>query len=532
MLLEIDNLSLWFTNDDSAQESNQALSGITLSAGIGQTIALVGESGSGKSVTALSILRLLEESSEVRTIGSIRFDGQELLTLPLAKMRTIRGNDIAMIFQEPMTSLNPVFTVGNQMIEPLMLHQAMTHEAAEQEAIRLLERTGIKEPAARLKAYPHQLSGGQRQRIMIAMALACRPKLLIADEPTTALDVTIQAQILELIQDLREEFGMAVLLISHDLTLVKKVADTVHIMKDGAIVESGDCDSIMNRPQHPYTRHLMSSIPSGGPPPKAPGPVLLETRNLNCNFQLQTGWVHPFRRRKRTIAAVDNAHLTLQQGMTCGIIGESGSGKTTLAMSIARLVHSTGQIRFEGVDLQQLSNRQMRPLRSNIQVVFQDPFSSLSPRLSVYQIVEEGLAIHFPRATDLERDEMVFAALKEVGLDPEMARRYPHEFSGGQRQRIAIARSIILKPKLLILDEPTSALDVTIQAQIIALLLDLQQRYGMSYLFISHDLRVVRAISDYVAVMKDGRIVEAGPAQEVFTAPAQEYTKALFNAAL
>ena len=532
MLLKIHDLSLWFESNESAEASNNALSGVTLCADIGQTVALVGESGSGKSVTALSILRLLEESSTVRTTGSILFAGQDLLTLPLEKMRTIRGNDIAMIFQEPMSSLNPVFTVGNQMIEPLVLHQSMTHDEARREAIRLLERTGIQEPEARLKVYPHQLSGGQRQRIMIAMALACRPKLLIADEPTTALDVTIQSQILELMQDLREEFGMAVLLISHDLTLVRKVADSVHIMKDGAIVESGDCDTIMNQPQHPYTRHLMSSIPSGGPALKDPGPVLLETKNLNCHFQLQTGWINPFKRRKRTIAAVDDAHLTLQQGMTCGIIGESGSGKTTLAMSIAKLVHSSGQIRFEGVDLQQLSNRQMRPLRSNIQVVFQDPFSSLSPRLSVYQIIEEGLTIHFSQATSEERDEMVFGALKEVGLEPEMAWRYPHEFSGGQRQRIAIARAIILKPKLLILDEPTSALDVTIQAQIIKLLIDLQQRYNMSYLFISHDLRVVRAISDYVAVMKDGRIVETGPAQEVFAAPVQEYTQALFNAAL
>lgn len=532
MLLNITDLNLWFGSDDSLENNSQALSSVSISADTGQTIALVGESGSGKSVTALSILRLLEESTTVRTSGSINFHGQELLALPPESMRTIRGNEIAMIFQEPMTSLNPVFTVGNQMIEPLMLHQSMSREEAEKEAIRLLERTGIKEPAARLKSYPHQLSGGQRQRIMISMALACRPKLLIADEPTTALDVTIQAQILELMQDLREELGMAILLITHDLTLVKKIADRVYIMKDGAIVESGDCDTIMNRPQHSYTRHLISSIPSDGPAHRAPGPVLLETRNLNCHFQLRTGWVHPFKRKKRLIAAVDDAHLTLLQGMTCGIIGESGSGKTTLAMTIAKLVHSSGEIWFEGVNLQPLSNREMRPLRRNIQVVFQDPFSSLSPRLSVYQIIEEGVKIHFPKANNTERDEMVFGALEEVGLTPEMAWRYPHEFSGGQRQRIAIARAVILKPKLLILDEPTSALDVTIQAQIINLLIELQQRYNMSYLFISHDLRVVRAISDYVAVMKDGRIVEAGPAQELFSAPTQDYTKALFNAAL
>jgi len=533
MLLTITDLNLWFGPlDSAASHDSQALHGVSLTTEKGQTVALVGESGSGKSVTALTILRLLEESSTVHTTGSIHFDGQDLLQLERERIRSIRGNQIAMIFQEPMTSLNPVFTVGHQMIEPLMLHQSLTRQEAEQEAIRLLDRTGIHDAAARLKVYPHQLSGGQRQRVMIAMALACRPKLLIADEPTTALDVTIQAQILELMQDLREEFGMAVLLITHDLTLVRKVADTVYIMKDGTIVESGSCDTIMNNPQNPYTSHLLSSIPSGGPPSRPSGPTLLETRNLNCHFVLQTGWTFPLKRQKKIISAVDNAHLTLQQGMTCGIIGESGSGKTTLAMSIAKLIRSSGEILFNGEDLQPLSTRQMRPLRKDIQMVFQDPFSSLSPRFSVFQIIEEGVRVHFPHTTGAEKEQMILSTLREVGLAPEMAWRYPHEFSGGQRQRIAIARAIVLQPKLLILDEPTSALDVTIQAQIIALLLELQKRYNMSYLFISHDLRVVRAISDYVAVMKDGRIVEAGPAQEIFTAPAQDYTKSLFSAAL
>lgn len=532
MLLEINNLNLWFGGGRDDDERTQVLRDVSLQADRHETVAIVGESGSGKSVTALSILRLLEGSSAVHTEGSIQFDNLEILSLSEDEVRSIRGNRVAMIFQEPMTSLNPVFTVGNQMVEPLMLHQSMTRAEAEREAIRLLDRTGITEAAARLQVYPHQLSGGQRQRVMIAMALACRPKLLIADEPTTALDVTIQVQILDLMQDLREEFGMAVLLITHDLTLVRKVADRVYIMKDGSIIESGSCDDVFNRPQNPYTRHLMSSIPSSLPKAKPIAPVLLETKGLNCNFHLNTGWVHPFKRKKRVITAVDSVNLSLQQGMTCGIVGESGSGKTTLAMAILKLVRSTGEIRFGKTDLQLLSNRQMRPLRRDIQIVFQDPFSSLSPRLSVYEIIEEGLKIHFSEISTRDRDEKIFEILEEVGLEPEMAWRYPHEFSGGQRQRIAIARVVVLKPQLLILDEPTSALDVTIQAQIIDLLLDLQSRYNMSYLFISHDLRVVRALSDYIAVMQDGKIVEAGPAREIFASPTQEYTMALFNAAL
>jgi microcin C transport system ATP-binding protein len=534
MLLDISNLNLWFGSDTSTGERGrtQVLRNISLQIDKHQIVALVGESGSGKSVTALSVLRLLDESSEVYTEGNISFDGIDILSLSRDEIRSIRGNRIAMIFQEPMTSLNPVYSIGNQMVEPLMLHQAMTRHEAEKEAIRLLDRTGIEEPAARLQVFPHQLSGGQRQRIMIAMALACRPKLLIADEPTTALDVTIQAQILGLMQDLREEFGMSVMLITHDLALVQKVADEVYIMQDGCIIESGKTNAILKHPQEKYTQHLISSVPDSTPEIKESSQVLLETKNLKCIFHLNTGWVHPFKRKKREIAAVDNVSFSLQKGTTCGIVGESGSGKTTLAMAILKLIRSKGVISFNDTDLQQLSKSEMRTMRSDIQIVFQDPYSSLSPRLSIYQIIEEGLKIHFPALNSQERNDKVFEALREVGLEPEMAWRYPHEFSGGQRQRIAIARVVILKPKLLILDEPTSALDVTIQAQIIQLLQDLQTRYNMSYLFISHDLRVIRAISDSIAVMQHGRIVEAGPAREIFSAPEQEYTKTLFAAAL
>ncbi len=534
MLLEISNLNLWFHSETATGKlgRTQVLHDINLQVKRHQTIALVGESGSGKSVTALSILRLLEDSFDVDTEGSIRFTDHELLSLSPDEIRSIRGNRISMIFQEPMTSLNPVYSIGNQMIEPLMMHQGMNKFDADKEAIRLLDRTGITEPAARMHVYPHQLSGGQRQRVMIAMALACRPKLLIADEPTTALDVTVQVQILKLIKDLQDEFAMSVLLITHDLALVKKTAERVYIMKDGRVIESGSTEHILNTPRESYTIHLMSSVPSGEPALKKQSPVILETRNLNCTFTLKTGWTFPLKRITRKIAAVDNVHLYLEQGKTCGIVGESGSGKTTLAMAILKLVKSSGEIFFNKTNLQSLSNSQMRKLRHDIQVVFQDPYSSLSPRLTVHQIIEEGLKIHTPHSTRDERSERVFEALEEVGLEPDMAWRYPHEFSGGQRQRIAIARSVVLKPKLLILDEPTSALDVTIQAQIIELLLDLQERYNMSYLFISHDLRVVRALSDHIVVMQNGKIVEAGPARQIFQSPGQDYTKTLFSAAL
>lgn len=534
MLLDISNFNLWVSTETSTGEraESQLLHDINLQIAKNQTLALVGESGSGKSVTALSVLRLLEESSTVRTEGSILVEDKEILSLTAPEIRAIRGNSVAMIFQEPMTSLNPVYTIGNQIIEPLQLHRGMGKVEAEREAIQLIGKTGITEPEMRMESYPHQLSGGQRQRIMIAMALACRPKLLIADEPTTALDVTVQAQILDLINDLQREYEMAVLLITHDLTLVEKVADKLAIMKEGKIVESGSCAQILRNPEHPYTRHLLSSVPSDQPEPKPATPPVLTTRNLSCTFNINVGWVHPFKRKKRVIRAVDDITFTLHEGETCGIVGESGSGKTTLAMAILRLIRSSGIIDFDSVDLQQLSSREMRAKRSDIQIVFQDPYSSLSPRLTVYQILEEGLGIHFPKISREERSDRVYEVLEEVGLQPEMAHRYPHEFSGGQRQRIAIARVIILKPRLLILDEPTSALDVTIQAQIISLLKNLQSRYNISYIFISHDLRVIRAISDYILVMQNGKLVESGPAREIFTSPGQEYTKILLSAAL
>jgi microcin C transport system ATP-binding protein len=534
MLLEIDKLNVSFTLDTGGKqpEENQVLHDVSLSVDQGETVALVGESGSGKSVTALSILRLLEEGSQVHSSGRINFEGKDILSLSDRQLRAIRGNRIAMIFQEPMTSLNPVYTIGNQLIEPLLLHRAMTRKEAEKEAIRLLDRTGIDTPKARLHTYPHQLSGGQRQRVMIAMALACRPSLLIADEPTTALDVTIQAQILDLIRDLRDEFQMAVLLITHDLAMVRQIADHVHIMQGGRIVEHGPTQSLLTNPQHPYTIHLLQSIPQGNPAEKQEQKPLLTVHNLGCHFHLKEGWSGFLKRKIKTIKAVDDVSLTLNQGTTCGVVGESGSGKTTLGMAILKLTKSQGTINFDGRDLQQLSNRQMRPLRREMQVVFQDPFSSLSPRMTVEQIVEEGMRVHSLGGTAQQRHEIVADTLIEVGLSPDMAHRYPHEFSGGQRQRIAIARAIVLKPRLLILDEPTSALDMTIQKQIIDLLLDLQKRYGMTYLFISHDLRVIRALADQVAVMQHGRIVEAGPARELFAAPQHAYTRRLFEAAL
>ncbi len=536
MLLEIDKLNVCFTHDTDTRQrgETQVLHDVCLTVEQGQTVALVGESGSGKSVTALSILRLLEEGSQTHSSGRIVFEGKDLMTYSERQLRNIRGNRIAMIFQEPMTSLNPVYTVGNQLIEPLMLHQNMTKKEAEQEAIRLLFRTGIDSPEARIHSYPHQLSGGQRQRVIIAMALACRPALLIADEPTTALDVTVQAQILELIQDLQTEFKMAVLLITHDLIMVKKIADQVNIMQNGHIVEHGPTTTVLAAPRHPYTIHLLQSLPQGNPThqPEHKKPPLLTVENLSCHFQLNDGWSSFFKRRIKTIKAVNNVSLSIDQGSTCGIVGESGSGKTTLGMAILKLAQSRGRISFDGQDLQLLNNRQMRPLRREIQVVFQDPYSSLSPRMTAQQIIEEGMLVHGLGGTAQQRRKIVAETLIEVGLSPEMASRYPHEFSGGQRQRIAIARAIVLKPRLLILDEPTSALDMTIQKQIIDLLLDLQQRYAMSYIFISHDLRVVRAMADQVAVMQQGRIVEAGPASQIFAAPHHTYTQRLFAAAL
>ena len=534
MLLEIDKLNLSFHLDTGKKhpEAQQVLFDVSLSIENGESVAIVGESGSGKSVTALSVLRLLEESSNISRSGTITFEGKDVFTLSPSEIRKLRGNRVAMIFQEPMTSLNPVYSIGNQLMEPLLLHQKLSKNEAHKEAIKLLERTGIKEAPTRMKTFPHQLSGGQRQRVMIAMALACKPSLLIADEPTTALDVTIQAQILQLIKELQDELGMALLLITHDLAMVRKIADHVHIMKDGKIVEHGATETIFKYPQEEYTTHLMNSVPDEHHRPRQNKEQLIELRNLNCHFHLKAGWKGFMRRDHKTIRAVDQVNMRIFRGSTYGLVGESGSGKSTLANAILKLTKSTGEILFNGCDLQTLSSRTMRPLRKNLQIVFQDPFSSLSPRLTVGQIISEGMNVHNIGATQQERQKIVQDTLVEVGLTADMTHRYPHEFSGGQRQRIAIARSIVLKPDFLVLDEPTSALDMTIQKQIIDLLKKLQERYEITYLFISHDLRVVRALADHVAVMQNGLIVESGPADTIFQSPQHSYTKRLFHAAL
>ncbi len=523
MLLEIDNLHTGFYSDTGY---SQVLYDVTMGFDTGQTVALVGESGSGKSVTALSVLRLLEEQA-TKMSGRILFEGKDLLKANEARLRQIRGNRIAMIFQEPMTSLNPVYSIGSQLIEPIMLHQQLDKEQARAKAISLLDRTGIPDPASRMESFAHQLSGGQRQRVMIAMALACKPSLLIADEPTTALDVTIQAQILELLQEIQQEMGMAILLITHDLNMVEKIADHVHIMQNGKIVEHGATHDVFKEPQHEYTKHLLSSVPHGRPEAKEEKPPLLSLNNLRCHFPIKRGF---FKKTVGQIKAVDEVTLTIREGTTFGVVGESGSGKSTLGMSILNLVNSKGEILYKGRDLQQVSSRQWQPLRKELQVVFQDPFSSLSPRLNVGQIIAEGLQVH-GMGNKQEQEEIVTQALLEVGLEPEMRERYPHEFSGGQRQRIAIARAIVLEPKFLVLDEPTSALDMTIQAQIIDLLKALQAKHNITYLFISHDLRVVRALADDVAVMQQGKIVEMGRAEELFKAPRHPYTRTLFSAA-
>ncbi|WP_420207890.1 ABC transporter ATP-binding protein [Candidatus Electronema sp. JC] len=535
-LLAIDNLTLSFRADAEAG-GGEVLHGISLSIAPGSTHALVGESGSGKSVAALSVLRLLEDVSEVRMGGRILFKGRDLLRLSGREIRAVRGNEIAMVFQEPMTSLNPVLTIGRQLMEPLLLHRRMSKEEARAEAVSLLARTGIQEPESKISACPHQLSGGQRQRVMIAMALACRPALLIADEPTTALDVTIQAQIIDLIKDVQREFNMAVLLITHDLPLVRKAAETVSIMRKGRIVEQGGAEAVFAAPKEDYTRKLLASIPQERKAPAAAGGAPLVTiERLTCSFTVKERRQGLFRRQVSQFKAVDDISLTIRRGTTLGIIGESGSGKSTLALCLLGLTPFQGAIRLrrdDGQDilLSSLSSRQFRPLRRHMQIVFQDPFSSLSPRLTVEQIIGEGLQVHEPQLRRKERQELVAQALREVELEPDMAGRFPHEFSGGQRQRIAIARALILKPELLILDEPTSALDVTIQAQIIALLREVRRRHGLTCIFITHDLRVLRSLADELAVMSQGRIVESGPAARIFSTPEHDYTKQLLRAA-
>jgi microcin C transport system ATP-binding protein len=524
-LLEVRDLAVSF--EDGGGRRVDAVRGVSFALDRGETLALVGESGSGKSVTALSVLQLLPPTAH-HPSGSIRFDGRELIAAPEPVLRAVRGDRAAMIFQEPMTSLNPLHRVERQVGEILRLHRPLSDAAARARAVELLGWVGLDEPERRLSAFPHELSGGQRQRVMIAMALANEPDLLIADEPTTALDVTIQAQILALLRDLRARLGMALLLITHDLGVVRRMADRVCVMRGGAVVEQGPAQQIFGAPQHPYTKHLLAAEPKGEPaPPPADAPVVLEARDVRVWFPVRRGVL---RRTVGHVKAVDGVSLAVRAGETLGIVGESGSGKTTLALGLLRLERSQGSIVFRGRELQGLRFAETRPLRRAMQMVFQDPFASLSPRLPVGRIVGEGLEIH--RIGDAaERERRVAEVLEEVGLDPETRHRYPHEFSGGQRQRIAIARAMVLRPELVVLDEPTSALDVSVQAQIVDLLRALQDRHELAYLFISHDLRVVRAMSHQVLVMRAGRVVEQGPSEQVFAEPREAYTRALLAAA-
>jgi microcin C transport system ATP-binding protein len=495
----------------------------------GETLAIVGESGSGKSVTALSILQLLPYPPAWHPGGSITFRGHELLGAKETALRAVRGNRIAMIFQEPMTSLNPLHTLEKQVTEVLLVHKHLGRRAARARALELLRLVGLAEAEQRLGAYPHQLSGGQRQRVMIAMALANEPDLLIADEPTTALDVTIQAQILELLRRLQASLGMALLLITHDLGVVRKMAARVCVMTDGEIVEAGPTPEVFARPRHPYTRRLLEAEPRGGANPIASGaPLVMAARDIRVWFPIKRG---VFRRTVGHVKAVDGVSLTVREGQTVGVVGESGSGKTTLGLALLRLTRSRGAIQFDGREIQGLRGGALRPLRREMQIVFQDPYGALSPRMSIAQIVGEGLQVHRVGATAAERRGLIDAALGEVGLDPGMRDRYPHEFSGGQRQRIAIARAMVLKPRFVVLDEPTSALDMSVQAQIVDLLRELQRRHRLAYLFISHDLKVIRALSDEIIVMRDGLVVERGPASQVLDAPREPYTRALMAAA-
>jgi len=528
-LLEIRNLGVTFVGRGETPPV-EAVRGVSFSLDRGGTLALVGESGSGKTVTALSILQLLPYPIAAHSaVSSIRFAGEQLVGAAPEQLRQVRGNRIAMVFQEPMTSLNPLHTLEQQISETLLVHKHMAPAAARVRTLELLRLVDLPDAESRLGAYPHQLSGGQRQRVMIAMAIANEPDMLIADEPTTALDVTIQAHILQLLKDLRDRFSMALLLITHDLTIVRKMADDVCIMTAGEIVEAGSTADIFARPRHPYTQRLLAAEPKGRPPAANPAaPDLVSADDLRVWFPIRSGVL---RRVRGHVKAVDGVSLAVRTGTTLGVVGESGSGKTTLGLALLRLTEAEGEIRFAGQDLAGLGQRQLRPLRREMQVVFQDPFSSLSPRLSVAQIVEEGLKVHRLAATAAERRRLIETALAEVGLDAQAAERYPHEFSGGQRQRIAIARALVLKPRFVVLDEPTSALDMSVQAQIVELLRELQSRHGLAYLFISHDLRVVRALAHAILVMKDGRIVEAGSTERVMTSPKHPYTRALMAAA-
>lgn len=522
-LLDVKDLVVSFRQDGKL---TQAVKGVSFTLERGETVAIVGESGSGKSVSALSTVSLLGDSAEVS--GSVTYDGQQMIGADDALLRKVRGNDISFIFQEPMTSLNPLHTIEKQLGESLALHQGLVGAEARARIIELLEQVGIQDAETRLTSYPHQLSGGQRQRVMIAMALANEPDVLIADEPTTALDVTIQAQILDLLKDLKDRMGMGLLFITHDLGIVRRIADRVCVMQKGEIVETGRTLDIFGNPQHPYTRKLLSAEPSGAPEPlPKDAQVIAQTDNLKVWFPIQKGLL---RRTVGHVKAVNDTSLLVRTGETIGVVGESGSGKTTMALALMRLIASEGDITFMGQDVRKWTTRQLRSLRKDMQIVFQDPFGSLSPRMTCAQIISEGLKIH---NVDPERNqrELVREVMEEVGLDPATMDRYPHEFSGGQRQRIAIARAMVLRPKLLVLDEPTSALDMTVQVQIVDLLRELQQKYGLAYIFISHDLRVVRAMSHHVMVMKRGDVVETGAVEQVFEAPRHAYTKSLLAAA-
>ena len=523
-LLSVEGLSVAFR---SREGETAAVDSIGFTIRRGETVALVGESGSGKSVTALAILRLLDGAA--RQSGKILFQGRDLASLPERQMRDVRGADITMVFQEPMTSLNPLHTIERQIGEVLGLHRGLSGKAARKRILELLELVGLRDAESRMGAYPHELSGGQRQRVMIAMALACEPDLLVADEPTTALDVTVQAQILALLADLQKRLGMALLFITHDLGIVERIADRVCVMLKGKIVEAGETKSVFANPQHAYTRRLIASEPKGrANPVPADAPTLVEAGPLKVWFPLKSG---AFRRVTGHVKAVDGVSLKVRAGETVGVVGESGSGKTTLGLALLRLTGSEGPIVFLGNRIDAFTVAQMRPLRRDMQVVFQDPYGSLSPRMSVADIVAEGLIVQGTARSRAERRAVVSKALTDVGLDPAAMDRYPHEFSGGQRQRIAIARAMVLNPRFVVLDEPTSALDRSVQAQIVTLLRDLQRERGLAYLFISHDLKVVRALANYVVVMQNGRVVEEGPAETIFADPQTGYTRALFKAA-
>jgi microcin C transport system ATP-binding protein len=524
-LLQVEDLQVDFVTEGG---TINAVRGVSFDIQPGQTVALVGESGSGKSVTALSVLKLLPYPAASHPKGRVLFNGQDLLHTDDRTIRGVRGNAISMIFQEPMSSLNPLHTVERQVSEALILHRGMRKAAARARTIELLTEVGIPDPVSRLDDFPHQLSGGQRQRVMIAMALANEPQLLIADEPTTALDVTIQAQILELLMSLQQKRGMAILFITHDLHIVRRMAEVTHVMTEGKIVESGPTETVFANPQHDYTKKLLAAEPKGDPPATSDSDPIVAAEKLRVWFPIKRGFL---RRTVGHIKAVDDVDISIRRGETLGVVGESGSGKTTLGRALLRLVGSEGRIVYLGRDIEKLSWGAMRPLRKDLQIVFQDPFGSLSPRMSIAEIIAEGLAVHAPQLTTAERDAKVVRALTEVGLDPEARFRYPHEFSGGQRQRVAIARAMVLEPKFVVLDEPTSALDMSVQAQVVDLLRELQRRHGLTYLFISHDLRVVRALANQLMVMRNGKVVEHGPAAEIFAAPQSDYTRALMAAA-